>query len=484
MSKGSIICREREIAILHKLCKSKEAQFLALYGRRRVGKTHLIRSYFSDKSTYFEITGIKDASRSVHLDQFAAKLGAVFYDGLPISRPKNWLEAFRLLTEAMKKVPKSKKIVLFFDELPWLAGRKSGVIQALDYYWNTVWSLASNVIVVACGSAASWMLDHLINAKGGLHNRLTKVILLQPFNLKQTQEFLKERKIAYNRIQTLDLYMVTGGIPHYLKHLERGKSVLQNVDKLAFSREGILYSEFERLFRSLFEHADTHLQIVREIAKRRYGISRVDLIKSLKMPSGGTLSKRIAELEAAGFVKSFVPYGNKQRDLYYRIIDEYTQFYLQWIEPIAKQNVDKSGFWEKMSRSPARAAWAGLAFEAVCFKHLDKIQQALGLENIPHTTGWWKFIPSAGSSDSGAQVDLLFDREDGVVTLCEVKYSDKIFSIDKPTAKLLANKIQVFNKEAQSQKTISLILITTAGVKENIWSEELIDGNISLDHFF
>ncbi|MCE5294802.1 MAG: ATP-binding protein [Chlamydiales bacterium] len=481
MSKLSIPCREREVAILNKMWKSKEAEFLAIYGRRRVGKTHLIRSFFSDKSVFFELTGVKDATLAVQLGHFVEKLGKIFYEGLPISRPKNWLHAFALLTEAMKKIPKHKKIVLFFDELPWLASKRSGITQALDYYWNTEWSRLANVTVVACGSAASWMLDNLINAKGGLHNRLTKIIHLQPFSLKQTKEFLSSRKIQYNSLQLLDLYMVTGGIPYYLKQIERGKSVLQNIDMLCFSPEGILYSEFERLFQSLFEKADIHLQIVREISKQRYGISRVTLLNTLQISSGGTLSKRIEELEACGFVKTFVPYGNKKRDLYYRLVDEYAQFYLQWIEPIAKNTIGGSGYWEKIASTPARSNWAGLAFEAICFKHSKEIANALGLQNIPYTTGWWSYRSPAGTAATGAQVDLLFDRPDGIISLFEIKYSDKAFAIDKPCAKILANKIRVFNEQENTKKTLSLVMITTRGVKENIWSEELVDSQITLD---
>ncbi len=480
----SIIGRQDEVAILDKLWKSKEAEFLALYGRRRVGKTHLIHSYFSEKSVYFELTGIKDAKLHVQLTNFAKLLSKVFYDGLSISCPKNWLDAFEMLTHAMQKQSKSKKIVLFFDELPWLAGRRSGITQALDYYWNTVWSRCPHLIVIACGSAASWMLDNLINAKAGLHNRLTKVIHLQPLNLKQTREFLSHRKITYTPIQILDLYMAIGGIPYYLKQIERGKSVTQNINALCFDPNGFLYSEFERLFRSLFDKADIHLQIVRELAKYRYGRPRSELINALKIESGGTLTKRLMELQAAGFVKSFVPYGNKNRDLYYRIVDEYAQFYLQWIEPVKEHNIQGSGYWEKTVSNPARASWAGLAFEAVCFKHLEQIRNGLGLKNIVHATGWWRYLPPKGTSDKGAQVDLLFDREDKTISLCEIKYSDKPFVIDKSYAKILADKIQTFQQHLNPAKSLSLIMITSAGVKENIWCDELIEGQISLEQLF
>ena len=481
MAQESITGRKKETALLDKIWNSKEAEFLALYGRRRVGKTHLIRSYFSEKALYFEITGIRDAKVAVQLENFAQKLSALFYGGAALCRPKSWLDAFLALTDAIKRTPKNKKIVLFLDELPWLASRRSGVVQALDYYWNTEWSKNPNLIVVVCGSAASWMLDHVINAKGGLHNRTTMVIRLEPFNLYQTQEFLRSRNIRYNPAQVLDLYMVTGGIAHYLKQVERGKSVLQNIDALCFRREGLLYSEFERLFRSLFDKADIHLSLVREISKRRYGISRPDLLKALKLSSGGTLSKRIEELEAAGFVKSFIPYGHKKRDLYYRLVDEYAQFYLQWIEPVQKHDPPPPGYWEKMALSPSKASWAGLAFEAVCFKHLEPIRDALGLKNILHKTGWWNYSPKKGQE--GAQVDLLFDRSDGVVSLCEIKYSSGPFVVDKAYSKILMNKIRAFEHFMPS-KTASMTLISTRGSKLSVWAKELIENEVLLDQLF
>lgn len=482
MPKPLIVCRERESSILQKVWNSKEAEFVAIYGRRRVGKTHLIRETFSNKAIFFELTGVRDAALSVQLKHFAEKLGKVFYDGLPVSPPKSWLDAFALLTEAVRKIAKSKKIVLFFDELPWLASKRSGIMQALDYYWNTEWSLQQNVILIACGSAASWMLENLINAKGGLHNRLTKMIHLQPFNLLQTKQFLNSRNIHYNHSQVLDLYMALGGIPYYLKQIEKGKSVVQNIDLLCFNRDGILYTEFERLFKSLFKKSEVHVQIVREIAKRRYGISRVDLIKSLSTVSGGTLTKRIRELEACGFVKTFVPYGKKKREIYYRIIDEYAQFYLQWIEPLT--HVETSGYWSKMTNTPAKSTWAGLTFESICFKHIKEISHALGLDNVIYSIGWWSFKPPTGSDSTGAQVDFVFDRNDGIITLFEFKYSDKIFVIDKAYAKNLANKIQVFNENMKTKKALNLCLVSTHGVKENIWSEELMDNQITADQLF
>ena len=405
----------------------------------------------------------------------------MFCGSLPLQTPSSWKEAFELLTKELEKIPKSQSIVIFFDELPWLATKKSGMLQALDYCWNSFWSRRAQIIFIVCGSAASWMLDNLINAKGGLHNRLTKTMLLKPYNLKGVQQFLASRKIKLNPKQVLDLYMVFGGVPYYLKQVEKGKSALQIVNKTCFQEDGLLYDEFDRLFRSLFSNAEESLLIIKAIAQHLYGISRDDLIKSTKIPSGGTLNKRLKELQSAGFIQSFVPYGRKIKDHFYRIIDEYCYFYLRFIEPFKITGVGRGKeYWQTKGTTPQALIWAGYAFENICFKHTDQIRKALGLQTISCEIGTWKFAPKE-KQETGAQIDLLFNREDGTITLCEIKYSQKLFLVDKAVAKNLQNKIEVFEKNAPSQKQTTLALITTVGLKPNIWSEDLIADVVTLE---
>lgn len=467
-----IIGREREIAILDKAWKSKEAEFVAVYGRRRVGKTYLIRKFFSKKGLYFELTGMKDASLAEQLQNFVETFGRLLYPGLPLSRPSSWRDAFKMLTDAL---PSDRKITLFFDELPWLAHPKSKFMQALDYFWNTHWSQMPNVTMIVCGSAASWMLEKLINAKGGLHNRLTQTIRLQPFNLNETEQFLRSQSIRYAQKQVLDLYMVMGGIPYYLKHVEKGKSAVQNINAICFQSEGLLRTEFPRLFHSLFNAAEVNLRIVREIAKRREGISREELIRKTKIESGGTLSRRLHELEAAGFIRSITPYGYYMRRQYYKVIDEYTMFYLNWIEPLGNREPEEH-YWENRINTPAATTWHGYAFESVCDKHRSQIRKALGLGNIATDTSSWR------SKD--AQIDLLLDRADGAITICEIKYSKNIYSLDKSYAKKLANRLELFEKQAKPNKQLFLALITTQGLKKGLWSEDLIDQVVTLKDLF
>ncbi len=482
MTEEKIFGREKEIKVLDKIWASNEAEFLAIYGRRRVGKTHLIREYFSGKKCiFFEMTGQKDGSLKDQLENFSKIISKTFFDDLPLRPPSSWKEGFELLTQEIEKLSKSKNIVIFFDELPWLAKKKSGMLQALDYYWNRFWTRRFKLILVVCGSAASWMLDHLINAKGGLHNRLTKAILLRPYSLRGAKQFLERRKIKLNSKQLLDLYMTFGGIPYYLKQVEKGKSALQIINKVCFQKEGLLYDEFDRLFHSLFDKAEDCLVIIRAIAKSQYGISREEIIECTNISSGGTLNKRLRELEAAGFIQSYVPYGRKRKDHYFRVIDEYCFFYLRWIEPFKKKGIEGGKeYWQTKGKTQAALIWAGYAFENVCLKHIDQIRSALDLRAVSCEIGNWRFIPKKGKNESGAQIDLLFDREDGVITLCEIKYTDKPFILDKTHAKEVMNKIEVFENYCSLKKQLSFALITTLGIKPTAWSEELIDNVVTL----
>lgn len=479
----NIIGREAEIKILDSVWNSKEAEFLAIYGRRRVGKTHLIREYFSEREqvTYFEISGEKDGGLKDQLENFINVFSKTFFNGIALRRPESWKEAFALLTDQIEK-NKSKKIIIFFDELPWLATPKSRMLQSIDYYWNRFWNKHSNLILIVCGSAASWMLDNLINAKGGLYNRITRTILLKPYSLYQVNHFLRHRGINLSPQQILSLYMVFGGIPYYLKQIEKGKSAAQIINKVCFQSDGLLYSEFDRLFKSLFEHSEDSLLIIKIIQSHRYGISRDELIKKTKFSSGGTLNKRLYELESSKLIQSYIPYGNKKKNIYYRVIDEYCHFYLSWIEPLKTKGIEGGkNYWQAKAKSPSALAWAGYVFKSICLKHIDQIRDALEIQTIATETGSWKHIPKKGNNESGAQIDLLFDREDGIITLCEIKYSEPPFVIDKDYAKKLINKIDVFSSFLKLKKQIFITIITVNGVKPTPWSEELIQAEITLE---
>ncbi|MFI5344576.1 MAG: ATP-binding protein [Chlamydiales bacterium] len=485
MSVKKIIGRAKEIKILDAVCKSKEAEFIAVYGRRRVGKTYLIREYFSDKGLYLETSGAKDKPLKKQLENFMKSFSQTFFKGVPLHTPDSWDAAFELLTKELKGVAKTRKVIIFLDELPWMVTKKSGMLQSLDYYWNLYWSRMPNLILIVCGSAASWILDKLIYAKGGLHKRITRKILLEPFHLKETREFLIHHSVKLNEKQILDIYMAIGGVPFYLKAVTSGMSAAQNIEAICFQKNGLLYNEFANLFESLFEHADVNLSIVREIVNHGNEILREDLIRATGIKSGGTLNKRLRELEAANFIQSFLPYGYKKRNLFYRVIDEFSLFHLKWIEPLIDSGIGMDeGYWQILMNTPIVKNWTGYAFENVCLKHISQIRRALGLEKVACLTGRWRHISKKGSQDDGAQIDLLFDRQDGIITLCEIKYSEKPYVIDKDYGKQLLRKEDVFKKVVKTSKQIFLAMITVTGLKRNLWSEELVHNEVVLADLF
>ncbi len=478
----NLIGREKEKIILEKMLSSEQAEFVTVYGRRRVGKTYMIQQYLAHRGLYFECTGTKDGRMGDQLLNFIQSFGDVFYPGIPLRVPKNWREAFDLLTQEIKKHP-HKKIILFFDELPWLASPKSNLVQNLDYFWNTQWNKYPNVKLIVCGSAASWMLSHLINAKGGLHNRVTRVLRLEPFVLSETKEFLDQKKIKLTEKQVLDLYMVMGGVPYYLNQLDSTKSIAQNINDICFKKEGLLYTEFNRLFQSLFDAAELNLHIVKEIAQRHYGISFSELVKKVGKKTGGRFKERLTELEAAGFIQRFLPYERKKRDHYYRVIDEYTLFYLRWIGDLVegKELPKGADYWTRISKTALFFSWAGYSFETVCYKHVDKIIKALGLEGIGCFVGHWAY---RGDKEEGTEIDLLLDRDDGAISLCEIKYTSQPFVIDKSYAKVLINKGDVLEKSLKEPKQIFFAMITASGLKQNAWSDELVHHTVTLKDLF
>jgi AAA+ ATPase superfamily predicted ATPase len=486
MTVEELLGREKEKEILDDVWNAKEAEFVAIYGRRRVGKTYLIRQSFSNRGIYLEASGAKDKPLSEQLKNFMKAVSTTFFKGAPLATPPNWDAAFDILTKELEAVPKSKKVVVFLDELPWMATKRSKLLQSLDYYWNLHWSKLPNVVLVACGSAASWMLEKLIYAKGGLHKRITRKILLEPYKLKETEQFLQGRGIRMNQKQILELYMAIGGIPFYLKGVKKSLSAAENINALCFEKNGILYDEFNNLFSSLFDKAEVNLTIVREIVKHGNKISREKLIQATGIKSGGTLNKRLKELEAAGFVQSFLPYERTARDHHYRVNDEFSLFHLKWIEPFlkAKKVEHEHAFWQRLAKTPAVSSWSGLAFEAVCYKHIAEVRKALKLDKIPCKIGSWQHVPKKYSKEEGTQIDLLFDRQDGAITICEIKFSEKPFLIDKTYAKKLLQKIDVFESRFKTRKQIFLAMITTLGLKKSVWSKEIVHKELTLKDLF
>ncbi|MGC1878463.1 MAG: ATP-binding protein [Rhabdochlamydiaceae bacterium] len=481
----NIIGRDEELEMLREIYESTEPQFLAVYGRRRVGKTYLISEFFKNRGVYFEITGMKEGATDEQLFQFAYEFSRQFNKEKRISTPKSWAQALNLLHEAIEKVEKGKKIILFFDEVPWLASPRSKFLNALEHFWNRYMSRNKNVIMIICGSSASWIIRNIINSKGGLHGRVTRKMRLLPFTLLETEKYLKSRHIELDRKQIIDIYMAMGGVPKYLSYIPRGKSATQIINEMCFSLNGGLYNEFDNLYMSLFENYEHHITIVKALAKAIDGLTKDELLDKAKLASGGSSSRIIEDLIDAGFL-IYVPSFNKKKTKgIYRLIDEYSLFYLTWIaenSQIGLESIDLE-FWIKKQGTPQWNAWSGCAFESLCLKHIQKIKKALGISGISTVESGWRYLPKK-STQQGAQIDLVIDRADRCINLCEMKYNDTEFVIDKAYGEKLQNKKKIFREQTETTKTLFTTMVTTYGVKKNTHYLSVIDNQLTMDDLF
>ena len=484
-----IIGRKREIKLLEAIVASNKPEFLTIHGRRRVGKTFLIKTFMNtQKVIFFRVTGMKDAPLKKQIRHVTDEIGNVFYGEARLEVQKDWPETFLLLTDAIRKIKdNSTPIVLFFDEFPWMATKKSQLLQTLDHYWNHHWSEDKRIKLIICGSAASWIINKIVNNKGGLHNRITKNLRLEPFTLCDTKAYLSSMGVNLNNHHIINLYMITGGIPYYLAQVDKGLSATQIIGALAFSKDGLLLNEFNNLYSSLFEHSEGYIDLIRIIYEKRYGISQVEVIeKSKYFSKGGRIAKRLKELEEAGFIISFIPYQHKRRGIHYRLVDEYTVFYFYWIEPIysklKKSDLDGT-YWESMQKLSAWKAWSGYAFEALCFKHLPQIRKALRLGSDAMVDSW-RYSSKMIENDQGAQIDLLFDRNDEAITLCEIKYTKEPFIVDKQVIASLSEKERIFHKQTRTKKQLFWALISENGFRKTAYAEKLIASCVTADDLF
>ena len=474
-----IFARQNELKILAKIYNSNQPEFLAIYGRRRIGKTFLIRQFFKRKGLYFELTGIKNGSLKQQLQGFSIEFTRVFG---PLSvEPSQWFDAFNELRKALELISSKERIILFFDELPWLATARSSFLQALEHFWNRYLSDDPRIILIVCGSAASWMIRKIIRNKGGLHGRLTAEIRLLPFNLSEVEKFLLQRGVVLDRKQLIDIYMAIGGVAKYLMHVEKGKSSLQVISQLCFN--GPLFREFDELYSSLFQHYTRHITVVKALASVSQGLTKNQISAATAISSGGGLTTILEELEASGFIVPVASFGKKKYDLRYRLIDEYSLFYLKWI--VQAKSVDLSGvdenFWLKMGNTPAGRAWAGYTFESVCMKHIRKVKEALGIGAVSTKEYAWVYKPST-AEEQGTQIDLIIDRADNCINLCEMKYTNDHFLIDKEYAADLRAKKSIFIDKTHSKKSIFLTLITTYEAKAN--RSGLVDIELTMNDLF
>ena len=469
-----IIGRKEEQQILHSAAQSENSEFVAVYGRRRVGKTYLIRETFGYKFT-FQHTGLAKGNTKEQLFSFAISLRDAGYDDCPI--PKSWLEAFSLLSTYLKNSTDEKKIV-FLDELPWMDTPRSNFISAFEHFWNGWASARKDIVLIICGSATSWIINKVINDHSGLHNRVTKQIALQPFTLKECEMFAQSKGLEMSRYQLAECYMVFGGIPYYWSLLERGLSLAQNIDKIIFAKNGKLSNEFNQLYASLFKSPEQYIDIVTALGKKKAGMTREEIIAATDKYSNGALSKVLDELEYCGFIRKYNGFDKKSKQAIYQLIDNYTLFYFKFIQQ--NENNDEH-FWSASIDSAMHRAWSGLAFERLCMAHTQQIKAALGIAGVLSNVYSWR--KEADEMSDGAQIDLLIDRKDQVINLCEMKYSLSEYAIDAEYEQKLRNKKSAFINATNTRKAVHLTMVTTFGIKVNAHSG-IVQNEITLEDLF
>jgi len=474
-----MVGRKDEIAILQDAVQSKKAELIAIYGRRRVGKTYMIRQVL-DKQIVFEFSGTLNGPMNLQLANFSAQLTKCLGSPVPLAVPDTWREAFLNLERYLEPIVTQKHSVVFFDEFPWIHSRRSGFLQAFDYWWNSWASRYPMLTVIICGSAAAWMIEQVVNNKGGLHNRLTRTIRLMPFTLFEAEAYLQANGIKLPRHQIAHLYMCTGGVPHYLSGIGKGQSIIQAIEKMCFTKDGLLAREFENLYAALFENPSKHEEIVKALAMHPGGLNREEIIKNCNLSTGGGTTRLLNELKESGFISYQTAFEKTSNEGFYQLDDAFTHFYFRFM---AERKLTGNDLWEKISKQPIYYTWAGYAFERMCQQHILQIKKALGIGGVATTQAAWRTTAKM-TRTSGAQIDLVIDRSDQSINLCEIKFSQTPFIITKQYASELLNKEQIFQMETNTKKALFTTLITPFGVVKNEYKTGYVHSEILLDDLF
>ena len=477
-----LVGRSNELKTLNEYFSSDRSEFIAVYGRRRVGKTFLIRKAVKDNFAFF-MTGVHGVSKSEQLVNFSIALQK-YTKSTTLTSFKSWILAFHALSQYLEKLPEGKKVV-FIDELPWMDTAKSGFIPALENFWNSWAVLRNDIKLIVCGSATSWMINNLIRNQGGLHNRLTHHLIIKPFTLHECEEYFKVYHFGYSRKQIAECYMVMGGIPYYLSMMDKSKSLAQNIDQLFFADNAELKDEFNDLYRALFKKSNDHIAVVTTLATKGIGMTRQELVKASGVTDNGAFSTVLEELEQCGFIRLYEPFSTsnktvadirQKRNTLFQLVDFYTLFYFRFVKYNKYQDPH---FWSSSQNSSMYHTWIGLSFELLCLNHVEKIKQALGISGVQALVCSWR----SNLSEKGVQIDLLIDRKDETVNICEMIFYNGPFEISKEYEEKLQEKIRVFAEETKTRKSLILTLITSYGLKPNKHSD-IVQKQITMDELF
>jgi AAA+ ATPase superfamily predicted ATPase len=470
----TIIGRDREQRSLEQYLSSDKAEFLVVYGRRRVGKTFLIREFFKNNFAFY-FSGVENSTKETQLENFNIAINK--YSTAYFPPVESWNRAFEQLGQMLERSKAKGRKVVFIDELPWLDTPVSGFIPAFEYWWNTYASAQKEMFLVICGSATSWIINKLIKNRGGLHNRVTRQMPLEPFSLAECEWYSKEKKFALDRKSITDYYMIIGGVPYYWEQIDKSLGLPTNIDNLFFRKNAALRDEFEKIYNSLFKHSQYYINIVNFIGKKRMGLTRKEIVCGTGMANGGSLTRMLKELEQCGFIRSYKGFGKKTKEKLYQLVDYFSLFYLNFIDT---GGITDESYWTNNLNTSKQNAWRGYAFEQICLDHTSQIRRKLGISGVVTYSSSWR----SSDKDFGAQIDLVIDRSDRVINLCEIKYATDEFVITKNINDNLRKKCAAFMRQTKTRKTVHTTLVTTYGVKHNEYWNNIQSEVIMSDLFF
>lgn len=457
-----LIGRHAEQKALGQIVKSSEAEFVVIYGRRRIGKTFLVNTFFDDCYA-FKLTGLAKKSKREQLANFTTALNR-YGNGGKFTKPRTWYEAFDKLRKLLEEKHIEGKKVVFIDELPWMDSRGSNLVSALEHFWNDWAGSQSDMILIVCGSATSWITRKILKNKGGLHNRVTQKLYLRPFTLAECKEYIINQGLIMEDKEIAECYMIMGGVPFYLKNLRRGASLSQNVDEMFFAEKGRLCDEFDALYASLFDKSENYIKVVEALSKKNKGLTREEILEVSRLKNNGHFSKILEDLTNCDFIRKYKGYGDKGRKAVYQLVDPFTLFYYKFIRQNAP--TDKP-FWQYQIGTRLHDTWAGLAFEQLCLNHHRQIEQALGISGILTKVYSWN---SPSDAAEKAQIDLIIKRADKVVNVCEMKFYDGDYQMKKKDADDIERRVRAFRNAEKIRMAIHPVLVTTFGLSENQYS--------------
>ena len=469
------IGRKKELQLLHEIQNDDSSHFLAIYGRRRVGKTFLIREAF-DYRFAFQHAGLSDSGMKGQIFAFVSSLKDAGYEVK--KQPKNWLEAFEYLKDLIRKSSEKKKII-FIDELSWMDTPKCDLMVALENFWNGFASARKDIVLIVCASATSWMLSKVVHNKGGLYNRLTEQIHLRTFCLGECEEYVKNSGLAFNRNQILQYYMIFGGVPYYWGFLKKGLSLSQNIDRILFEKDAPLRDEFKYLYASVFKKPENYVKIIEALGTKKVGMTREEIINAAKISNSGDLTTKLEELESCGFIRKYYAFGMKKKNAIYQLMDCFTLFYFKFLK---SQPTDEH-FWTNQINTPLVNTWMGLAFERVCMEHIEQIKVKLGISGVLTEGNSWYCKADLDNGVFGSQIDMLIVRKDQVINLCEMKYSQSEYTITEKVDRNIRNKINDLITVSGTKYAIYPTIITTYGLVENSYSQE-VQSVVTMDDLF